>query len=349
MTPRRIMSYLRWQARLSWMWLRGGNGRHLALAHWRGDRLRRRLCRITRRAGREVVVVALVEHMGDIIAAEPLLRAVRARHPNAMIIHVVGERWQALTAHHPAVDQQIVVGCLGEWYLAAGRTGAIEYDLHVPGRVCNACPSVTRPTPAATPGIDISNYYFHGSLLDVFAKIGGVDLAGVDRRPRPHVAGEMGTPADAKRRASLGDYAVIHAASNQAHRDWTVAGWREVIAALHAEGLAVAEVGLRPALAGTEAIDHTGLPLEETIDLIRGASLFLGIDSGPAHIAAAAGTPAVVLLGHYGKYTRRMPFSGPLAEGTRGSVIQHDGPLSTLEPERVIVEARRILRTMERR
>jgi ADP-heptose:LPS heptosyltransferase len=295
-----------------------------------------------------VIIVALVEHMGDIVAAEPIFRALRRAHPDALIVHVVGEKWRVLTSQHPDIDQQQTVRCLSEWYLASGRTGAIEYDLHVPGRVCDVCRSVTRPTAAATPGIDISNYYQQGSLLDVFARVGGVDLMGIDRQPRLHLPPQLGNSADSTRRSGLGPrYAVIHAASNQAHRDWTSSGWRLVIEALREDDLPVAEVGLGPTLNDLGAIDRTGQPLSTTIDLIRGAELFLGVDSGPAHIANALGVPAIVLMGHYGVYQQRMPFSGGLADGSGGIVIQHDGPLAELSPQVVIDAARSMLRKVE--
>jgi len=40
-----------------------------------------------------------------------------------------------------------------------------------------------------------------------------------------------------------------------------------------------------------------GAPLAELKSLIAGASLFLGNDSGPAHMAAAFGIPEVVIFG----------------------------------------------------
>jgi ADP-heptose:LPS heptosyltransferase len=40
-----------------------------------------------------------------------------------------------------------------------------------------------------------------------------------------------------------------------------------------------------------------GAPLAEVKTLMSGANLFIGNDSGPAHIAAAFGIPAVVLFG----------------------------------------------------
>ena len=41
----------------------------------------------------------------------------------------------------------------------------------------------------------------------------------------------------------------------------------------------------------------TGKPLDEVMNLIAGASLFFGNDSGPAHIAAAFDIPLAVLYG----------------------------------------------------
>ena len=40
-----------------------------------------------------------------------------------------------------------------------------------------------------------------------------------------------------------------------------------------------------------------GAPLEEVKSLLAGAALFIGNDSGPAHMAAAFGRPVVVLFG----------------------------------------------------
>ncbi len=51
----------------------------------------------------------------------------------------------------------------------------------------------------------------------------------------------------------------------------------------------------RPAFAEYPCLQ--GAPLEEVKSLLAGAALFIGNDSGPAHIAAAFGRPVVVLFG----------------------------------------------------
>ena len=95
-------------------------------------------------------------------------------------------------------------------------------------------------------------------------------------------------------------YAVLHPMASAPDKTWPAAKF-----------LAVAEhldkrLGLEPVfIAGpAESLDafnpypcRTAAPLEETKSLLAGASLFIGNDSGPAHMAAAFGLPVVVLFG----------------------------------------------------
>src|SRR5262249_49375831 len=64
--------------------------------------------------------------------------------------------------------------------------------------------------------------------------------------------------------------------------------------------------GLEPVFIGAAGDDLSafsgfrkvqGAPLTEISSLLASASLFVGNDSGPAHMAAAAGLPVVVLFG----------------------------------------------------
>ncbi len=66
--------------------------------------------------------------------------------------------------------------------------------------------------------------------------------------------------------------------------------------------------------AGVPSVNLAGdLSLVELAALIRRMDLFVSIDSGPAHLAAALGTPLIVLLGPaIVKQTRPMPSGGPV-------------------------------------
>jgi ADP-heptose:LPS heptosyltransferase len=102
-------------------------------------------------------------------------------------------------------------------------------------------------------------------------------------------------PAPGKR-----PYAVLHPMASAPDKTWPASNF-----------LAVAEhldkrIGLDPIfIAGPgESLDvfaqyrtFAGAPLETIKSLLAGASLFVGNDSGPAHMAAAFGLPVVVLFG----------------------------------------------------
>lgn len=101
---------------------------------------------------------------------------------------------------------------------------------------------------------------------------------------------------------------VLHVGAGTPAKRWSAAHWQELL------GRIIVEYGPRAILVGgrseralaKEVIagkswpgvdDWTGeLSLPETAALIEQADLFIGADSGPAHLAAAVGTPAVVLF-----------------------------------------------------
>ena len=102
-------------------------------------------------------------------------------------------------------------------------------------------------------------------------------------------------------------YAVIHPTALYASKQWTPQGFAEVGELLERE------FGLRPVYICGE--DETGVldrielyarhpilraqgwPMRDLVALIAGARVFAGNDSGPAHIAAAARIPVLVIFG----------------------------------------------------
>jgi heptosyltransferase-3 len=95
-------------------------------------------------------------------------------------------------------------------------------------------------------------------------------------------------------------YAVLHPMASEPAKTWPAERFRETAAWL------LHERGFQPIFIGGANDDMTpfrdfevmqGAPLEEVKELLAGASLFIGNDSGPAHMAAAFGKPVVVLFG----------------------------------------------------
>jgi len=104
----------------------------------------------------------------------------------------------------------------------------------------------------------------------------------------------------AEPRPSERPYAVIHPVAAAAYKTWRPDGFLAV-----AEYLEKA-AALEPVFIGSAEDDLAkfsryriiaGAPLGEVKSLIANASMFVGNDSGPAHIAAAFGIPVVVVYG----------------------------------------------------
>ena len=78
------------------------------------------------------------------------------------------------------------------------------------------------------------------------------------------------------------------------------------------------------------------LTILESAEVIRRAKLFIGIDSGPAHLANALGTPGVILMGSYLGFERYIPFSGHYGDGSNARLIFTDGPACLIDVNDVV-------------
>lgn len=97
-------------------------------------------------------------------------------------------------------------------------------------------------------------------------------------------------------------YAIIHAGAAYATKTWSAEGFRAVARSLRRRhGLApilVLGPGEQEVAQEFTGLDvRLGLPLPALVSLIAGARVFVGNDSGPAHVAAAFGVPCIVVFG----------------------------------------------------
>ena len=58
--------------------------------------------------------------------------------------------------------------------------------------------------------------------------------------------------------------------------------------------------------------------------------LFIGIDSGPAHLADAVKTPGVILMGRHLTWDYYMPSTGFYADARNCRILRHTGPVTDL-------------------
>jgi heptosyltransferase-3 len=90
-------------------------------------------------------------------------------------------------------------------------------------------------------------------------------------------------------------YAVIHPFASELEKTWPAGRFLEIARSLSMD--AVFPAGPTDDLSPFQDFETSRESLKVTKSLISGASLFIGNDSGPAHIAAAFGIPVVVLFG----------------------------------------------------
>jgi heptosyltransferase-3 len=149
------------------------------------------------------------------------------------------------------------------------------------------------------------------SHLDALRRI-GCPVAPQDKRASLPAAPQAAARVEAllaERGLQPGGFVLVHPTSRWIYKCWLPSRYGEVINKLRASGIPVV---LTAAPSGAERdfvadvmrhvtadlVDLTGkLSLPELGELIRRAGCFLGVDSVPMHMAAAAGTPLVALFG----------------------------------------------------
>src|SRR5437763_1666786 len=96
----------------------------------------------------------------------------------------------------------------------------------------------------------------------------------------------------------------VHLGAGAAAKRWPVRHWRDLVGRFLEDGWRVIAVGGPEDVEPTSALDPhprfrdwTGrLAVTETAALLERADLFIGSDSGPAHLAASASTASVILF-----------------------------------------------------
>ncbi len=252
-------------------------------------------------AGARVAIVRL-RSMGDCILTTPAIGILKTARPDLEIAVVLEDRFRAIFENNPAVSAILDpgFGTLRRWRpqlclnLHGGRRSMLLTVAS--GASCRA-----------------GFAHHRGSALYNARIPRAQEILGVERpvHTAEHLASAMfylGCPAQEIPRARLfaeaahqpQPCAVLHPTAAAQYKTWPAD--RFVAVAEHIQR----SLGLEPVFIGAASDDLSpfrsyrivaGAPLDEIQSLIRGASLFAGNDSGPAHIAAAFDIPLLVLYG----------------------------------------------------
>lgn len=138
-------------------------------------------------------------------------------------------------------------------------------------------------------------------------------------------------------RRQVRPYAAIHPFSGGPARNLPLPSWLGIIASLRSEGLEIFVIATpaEKASAGPAVGHGVKFSCDEAPDLprlaeiIAGASVFIGNDSGPLHMAAALGTPAVGII-----QRKKIPIIGPRGQKEVALAVFGESPRE-ISPEMV--------------
>ncbi len=278
----------------------------------------------------ERVLIVLLGAIGDVVRAMPLAMRVRAGYPAAHVAWAVEPAAAPLLETHPALDERIVFERSGGApafvrFLRRVRAGRFDLVLDLQrhlksGIVSAASGAATRIgfhwrnakelnwifntrtiAPVEARGWKLEQYLRFADLLELPELPAAAPRFGLALRREEE--GRIEALLAPVRRP----FAALFVASTWESRLWFPEGFAAVADGLDALGLDSVFVGSDDAraiaaesvaLARTTPLDLSGgTSLREAYGVLARARVAIGPDSGPMHLAAAAGTPVVSLWG----------------------------------------------------
>nr|WP_051939525.1 glycosyltransferase family 9 protein [Phaeacidiphilus oryzae] len=267
--------------------------------------------------------------LGDLLTGVPALRGLRRAFPDYELVLAAPEQLREVAAEIDAVDSLLPadapdrgVPSLLHWSKPAP---AVAVDLHGNGPesrlalaelrpwrlLASTDPQLTADPPWRAEDHERVRWCRLLAAYRIAADPDDVRLPRPERSPAPGAV-------------------VVHPGANAPARRWPVERYAEVVRGLLAalpgrpvvlsggpgeEPLVRELAGLLPPLPV-----YCGLPFREFAGLVGQASLLIGTDSGPAHLAVAYGTPSVTLFGPVAPEIWGPPPNGP------HRVVYHPGP-----------------------
>jgi len=252
--------------------------------------------------GSRVAIIRL-RSLGDCVLTTPALDILKRARPDLRVAVAVEDRFRSIFEGNPDVDEILAAesGAVREW-----RPG-LCLNLH--GGMRSARMTVLSGAPYRAGFGHFRHQWVYNARIPRAQEILGVERTvhtaehlasamfwlGAARVEIPRaklvVEGPVERPAQ--------PFGVIHAVAAAPEKAWRVDGFLAVAEYLKRSGLEPVFIG-----ASSDNLEPFreyrrvhGAPLAEIKKLLSAASLFVGNDSGPAHMAAAFGVPVVEIFG----------------------------------------------------
>ena len=282
------------------------------------------------------ILIVKLRSIGDTVLLTPSITALRRFLPNAEI-DVLLEDWVApVVDGFPGISVITVGKTFGSRVSAAWQLRRRKYDIAFDQHGGNTASLLARASGARHRiGYDDYNYAFcfnhlvprdtsfwgqkklHSAERQL-ALLGAVGVP-VDEAPRSSLAVSARASDEIDRRLAASglpdaqsSIALIHPAAAFATKQWSAANFARTAEFLVSKGISIVAVATRHEQkvlddlkrgSGVPIATFAGLSLPEITALASKARIFVGNDSGIAHIAAAVGTPSVVIFGSSSRET----------------------------------------------
>ena len=251
---------------------------------------------LARLPSRSRIAVIRLRSMGDCVLTTPALALLKAHRPDLQVRVVVERRFAGVFEDNPDVDE-----------ISPRVGGRVDMVLNLHGGTRSMWMTLAS---GAKFGAGFGHHRFSGIYSQRIPR--AQEILGEERpvHTAEHLASAMfwlGVPRAEIPRAKLvagmrpfyPPYVVLHPFAATPEKTWPGERFIEVAGRLQS-------AGLKPMIVAGPADDVTAFskfqvlrnpPLGALKSLMSGAALFIGNDSGPAHVAAAFGIPVVVLFG----------------------------------------------------
>ena len=278
-----------------------------------------------------VSIIILYEHIGDIIACEPV-SSYLSKYKKNKVVWIVNKKYASILTLFDNVDKTIKVETFSEvvylnFFLSSLRT----YNLHLDGKQCTrfylTLHNKNRKYTTTT-------FLDKGSLLEIFSETANLPRLNI----RPHLAinncedrfPELNYP-----------FVAIHVVANDKVRMWDINKWERLIE--YYPNIQFVEIGLHPSLRPMPnyITEYCGtISLVDIAYLLKKCIAFVGIESSIGHYANALNKPSLVLTGKIYNFKAYNPYC---MMPDNSKLIQYPGPLNDLPFNLVTNELDKIL------
>ena len=298
------------------------------------------------------ILIVKLGALGDVVHAIPVAAALRRAFPSARIDWLVGPKYREILDLVPVIDRRLVLND-SRAPAAVRELRANRYDVAIDLQGLLKSAVLARASGAARV-VGFTSRYAREPLASWFYREahdpGGGGMYHVDERhvvdtnlgiletlgvppgtpefPIDHVESAVASTVAAQ---TGGRYAILNPGAAWPNKRWPPARLGAIAVELRSRHAlqSVAVWGPGEELLAREVVDKSGgaallsppTTIADVVALARGASLYLSGDTGPAHIAAAVGTPIVGIYGPT-RPSRNGPWSPHDVTVSRADVCQ---------------------------